>query len=218
MTPPPHPPRYTADEHIPGAFDGEAVTRRRFMSAGAGAMGAIAAAGITLPVLGFAVAPVFQHTEATWRDVGPVGGFGNDFTRVVVTISPDIGDAGNSLAYIRRRIAGVDTEPEDQWNRFITLSSRCAHVGCPVNYVTAAASFVCPCHGGVYDFRGVRTGGPPPRPLDRFYNRVVDGRLQVGPRYSVNSELRRFSLRDPGEPLDGIGQYLYPARPSTPRL
>ena len=35
---------------------------------------------------------------------------------------------------------------------------------------------------------------------------------QVGPRYCVNSELERFPPRDPGEPLDGIGQYLYPRR------
>jgi hypothetical protein len=40
--------------------------------------------------------------------------------------------------------------------------------------------------------------------------------VNVGPRYSVNNELRRFSPRDPGEPLDGIGQFLYPARPTTP--
>ena len=38
--------------------------------------------------------------------------------------------------------------------------------------------------------------------------------VQLGPRFSVNSELRRFSPRDPGEPLDGIGQYLYPSRPT----
>ncbi len=52
------------------------------------------------------------------------------------------------------------------------------------------------------------------RPLDRFYTRVRDGQVEVGPRYSVNSELRRFSPRYPGEPLDGIGQYLYPSRPT----
>jgi len=40
--------------------------------------------------------------------------------------------------------------------------------------------------------------------------------VYIGPRYSVNSELRRFSPRDPGEPLDGLGQYLYPSRWSTP--
>jgi hypothetical protein len=39
--------------------------------------------------------------------------------------------------------------------------------------------------------------------------------VEIGPRYSVNSELQRFSPRDPGEPLDGIGQYLYPRRFST---
>jgi quinol---cytochrome c reductase iron-sulfur subunit, bacillus type len=44
------------------------------------------------------------------------------------------------------------------------------------------------------------------------------GLVQVGPRFSVNSELRRFSPRDPGEPLDGIGQYLYPSRPTARKL
>jgi menaquinol-cytochrome c reductase iron-sulfur subunit len=47
---------------------------------------------------------------------------------------------------------------------------------------------------------------------------VRNGQLQLGPRYSVNSELERFSPRDPGEPLDGIGQYLYPSRPSVRKL
>ena len=42
------------------------------------------------------------------------------------------------------------------------------------------------------------------------------GYIYLGPRYSVNSELERFSPRDPGEPLDGIGQYLYPSRFDTP--
>jgi hypothetical protein len=41
------------------------------------------------------------------------------------------------------------------------------------------------------------------------------GLIEIGPRYSVNSEFERFSPRDPAEPLDGIGQYLYPARWST---
>jgi menaquinol-cytochrome c reductase iron-sulfur subunit len=55
------------------------------------------------------------------------------------------------------------------------------------------------------------------RPLDRFYTRIENGQVQVGPRYSVNSNLKRFSPRDPGEPVDGIGQYLYPSRFSTPQ-
>ena len=44
-----------------------------------------------------------------------------------------------------------------------------------------------------------------------------NGLVEVGPRYSVNSELKRFpDYRDPAQPLDGIGQYLYPPRFSTP--
>ncbi len=91
--------------------------------------------------------------------------------------------------------------------------------GCPVRWVDAAERFICPCPGGVYDIRGMVAGGPPVRPLDRFYTRLnqMTGLVELGPRYSVNSEFRRFSPRDPGEPLDGIGQYLYPKRFSTPQ-
>jgi hypothetical protein len=47
---------------------------------------------------------------------------------------------------------------------------------------------------------------------------MLNGMVQVGPRYSVNSELKPFSPRDPGEALDGIGQYVYPSRPTTRKL
>ena len=61
--------------------------------------------------------------------------------------------------------------------------------------------------------------GPPVRPLDRFYTRVQADQVEIGPRFSVNSEFERFpSYRDPGQDLDGIGQYLYPGRFSTPKL
>ena len=143
-----------------------------------------------------------------------------DFTELtyatkVITIVQGIGNAGNTIAYMRKRDPAIDTEPEDQYNQYVALSSRCMHLGCPVRYVAAAERFICPCHGGVYDFRGMVVGGPPVRPLDRFYTRVHNGLVQVGPRYSVNFELHRFSPRDPGQPLNGIGQYLYPKRFDT---
>ena len=28
------------------------------------------------------------------------------------------------------------------------------HVGCPVRYVQASQRFICPCHGGIYNFQG----------------------------------------------------------------
>src|SRR5947209_10607528 len=187
------------------------------MDVAANGAGAVAAAAFTLPALGFALARVFKVApNVEWQGVGPPSDFTIDnYSVKVITIVPGIGEAGKSLAYVRARNPAIDTEPEDQYNQFIALSSRCMHLGCPVRYVAAAQRLICPCHGGVYDFRGTVAGGPPVRPLDRFYTRLKDGLVEIGPRYSVNSELRRFSPRDPGEPLDGIGQYLYPARFDT---
>lgn len=207
----------TVDRGMPGAFEGETVSRRRFMTGTAHASGAIAAAAFTLPALGFAIGPIFQRPQATWQPIGPLSNFtDSDYVPVVFTIEPGIGEAGRSLAYVRKHNPDVDGPVKDRYDRVVAISSRCVHVGCPVRYVAASASFICPCHGGVYNFRGIRIGGPPPRPLDRFYTLVRDdGEVLLGPRYSVNNELRRFSPRDPGQPLDGIGQYLYPARFDT---
>ena len=201
---------------LPGTFPGETVTRRRFMNATAQGMGAIAAAAFTLPALGFAIGPVFDRASASWQDIGPLSDFSaGDYVPAVITIESGIGEAGRSLVYVRRHDDAVDGPVKDRYDHVVAVSSRCVHVGCPVRYVGAARSFVCPCHGGVYDFLGRRVGGPPPRPLDRFYTLISDGRVLIGPRFSVNNELRRFSPRDPGEPLDGIGQFLYPPRFTT---
>jgi menaquinol-cytochrome c reductase iron-sulfur subunit len=211
--------KYTTDRNIPGAFEGETVTRRRFMTGTVHTAGAIAASAFALPALGFAIGPIFEKTKERWQDVGAIDEFPDDkYVSKTITIVTGIGEAGRSTVYMRKRNPTVDTDKSDQYNHFVAISTRCMHLGCPVSYKPAAQRFICPCHGGVYDFEGKVAGGPPVRPLDRFYTRIVDGRVQVGPRYSVNRELRRFSPRDPGEPLDGIGQYAYPSRPSIRKI
>jgi Rieske Fe-S protein len=214
-----HKSKYTVDRQIPGAFEGETVTRRRFMTVGGQAAGGVAAASFLLPALGFAIGPIFKAAPHRWETVGSTDLFTEDnYIPVVITITPGIGEAGKATVYVRKRNPAIDTDPSDKDTSYIAISTRCAHLGCPVRWVDAAERFICPCHGGVYDLLGRRVGGPPVRPLDRFYTRVVDGLVQIGPRYSVNSELQRFSPRDPGEPIDGIGQYMYPSRPSARKL
>jgi Rieske Fe-S protein len=209
--------RLTEDEQLPGAFEGETMTRRRLMTGTAHATGAIAAAAILLPAIGFAVGPIFQRPRARWQPIGRADAFPDDtYVPKVIEIEPGVGEAGKSTIFVRRRNPRIDVDHADRFDEFIAVTSRCAHVGCPVSFKEAAQVFVCPCHGGVYDLLGRRIGGPPPRPLDRFYTRVRGGIVEVGPRYSLDSQLRRYSPRDPGEPLDGIGKYLYPPRPTTP--
>ena len=211
--------KYTLDRGIPGAFEGETITRRRFMTGTAHTAGAIAASAFALPALGFAIGPIFKSTPHRWEIVGTVDQFlDNNYVPVVLTVTPNLGEAGKTTVYMRKFNPEIDTDPYDKGTPYIAISSRCAHVGCPVRWVDASERFICPCHGGVYDLLGRRVGGPPVRPLDRFYTRVKGEYVEVGPRFSVNSELRRFSPRDPGEPLDGIGQYLYPSRPGAQKL
>ncbi len=209
----------TIDRQVPGAFEGETVTRRRLMTGTAHAAGAVAASAFLLPSLGFALGPIFEEFDQPWQDVGALDEIPDDsYIPKTYTQVSGIGQAGKSTIYLRRRNEQIDEEASDQYNQVVALSSRCMHLGCPVRFVSAAKRFICPCHGGVYDFVGRVDGGPPVRPLDRYYTRVVQGRVEIGPRFSVNDELERFSPRDPGAPLDGVGQYLYPSRPSIRKL
>jgi menaquinol-cytochrome c reductase iron-sulfur subunit len=215
------PRRLEKPEHPPGWFEGETMTRRGVFSAGVVAFGGVASAVIVLPAVGFAVAPLFEEAEERWQPVGAPDAFSPDTYRpVILTEVPDIGEAGKTTAYVRRGnpeiTEGQSKYPAETPDEFIAISSRCAHVGCPVQFVAASSSFICPCHGGVYGFLGERIGGPPVRPLDRFQTRVENGQVELGPRFSVTSQLDPVRARDPGEFTGGIWEYLYPPRPSVP--
>lgn len=211
--------KYTLDRGMPGAFEGETVTRRRFMVGTAHTTGAIAASAFALPALGFALGPVFEEVKTDWQIIGQPDEFPADtYVPKTFTQAKGIGEAGKSTVYVRKFNAELDSEERDDYNAYIAISTRCMHLGCPVRFVAASARFICPCHGGVYDFEGKVEGGPPVRPLDRFYTRIRNGNVELGPRFSVNSELKRFSPRDPGEDLDGIGHILYPSRPTARKL
>ena len=204
-----------------GYFTGESMTRRTVFSIGVQAAGGVAVAAVALPAVGFAVAPLFEEEAEPWQAVGATTDFNPDTYRpVTITIVQDIGETGKSTAYIRQgnpEITADQTKyPPESPDEYIAMSTRCAHVGCPVRFVEASGNFICPCHGGVYGFLGERIGGPPVRPLDRFQTRVTNGQVEIGPRYSVTNSLDPVRARDPGEFTGGIWNYLYPPRPSVP--
>jgi menaquinol-cytochrome c reductase iron-sulfur subunit len=208
---------YTADRGMPGAYEGETVTRRMLFTGGVLAAGGIATAAFTLPALGFALGPIFERTEApNWQDVGSEKDFNPlTYSSAVTTIDPYTGETGKTTVYIRKRDPSRDTARELLKYPYVAISTRCMHLGCPVRYVQASQRFICPCHGGVYSFDGKVTGGPPVRPLDRFETKVENGRVFVGKRFSLNSKLEKFKPRDPSNHVDGLWQYLYPSRPTT---
>ncbi len=203
-----------------GSFEGESMTRRKVFAVGGQAVGGLAGAAIILPAIGFAFAPIFDRPEEDWQEVGSTSDFTPDTYRArVITIVEGIGEAGKTTVYVRRGspelLKNEETGEYESADEYIAISTRCAHLGCPVRFVQAAGNFICPCHGGVYGFSGEVIGGPPVRPLDQFQTRVVGDKVEIGPRFSVTSKLEPVRARDPGEFTGGIWEYLYPPRPTT---
>ena len=205
----------------PGYFEGESMNRRTALTIAVQAVGGLAGAAIVLPAIGFAAAPLFEQEKEPWQAVGPLADFSPDTYRsVVITAVENIGETGKTTAFVRQgdpNLTGLPSGYEtESSSEYIAISTRCAHLGCPVNFVQAAGNFICPCHGGVYGFLGERIGGPPVRPLDRFQTRVTNGQVELGPRYSVTNHFDPVRARDPGEFTGGIWNYIYPPRPSVP--
>jgi cytochrome b6-f complex iron-sulfur subunit len=68
---------------------------------------------------------------------------------------------------------------EKMGNDVRALSAVCTHLGCIIQWHPDAKEFVCPCHGGRYDFDGKVVSGPPPRPLEKIDVKLHDGQVFV---------------------------------------
>ena len=97
-------PTYTKDVGAAGAFEGETVTRRRFMTRSAMAFGGIATAAFALPGLGFVLGPQFEDsTSDKWQDVGAEDEFNaQTYAQKIMSIVPNAGEAGKSTVYVRK--------------------------------------------------------------------------------------------------------------------
>lgn len=155
--------------------------RRGFFSWLTYALGAVAAAILGIPVIGFFVRT--RKAATTWVNLGKVSDFAVQETRHVIFDNPlrqpwD-GMVGKTGVFVRYE--GKDDEQQDQ---FLILAVNCAHLGCPVSWFPQSGLFMCPCHGGVYYASGERASGPPPRGLFHCVWRVRDGQLEIeAPHY-----------------------------------
>ncbi len=236
----PAPPVPTRDEAALAAVEEEEqperYSRNKFLELSTLGLGGLVGAVVTIPVVGFAVAPTFidDPTEDN-IDVGPLEEF-EEGKYVVATFEafPGQGAVGRQTAFIRNNgIAnGVPS--------FTIVSNHCVHLGCPVQpngptdfenpktidtetgpvdlVATQPAGFGCPCHGGQYDNEGNRTAGPPVRALDRYQYSIVNGRLVLGERFSVahvtgtgaEAQIEAWGRRYPGSQIDNWEKVLYP--------
>jgi Rieske Fe-S protein len=225
---------------MPESEPGERYPRSKFLEFSTLGLGAVIGGLVTVPVVGFMVVPAFKSQGYPNVDLGPLENFteGQWFITKFF-MHPETGEVSHRTAYIRNNGA-LNGEPS-----FTIISNRCAHLGCPVQPngpvqaqdtktiksgqgakvtttpVLPAGGFGCPCHGGQYDSEGNRTAGPPVRALDRYQYSIVQGRLVLGPPFSVshvdgegkNAQIHTYKLAGPGQHVDGWEQILYPLQP-----
>jgi menaquinol-cytochrome c reductase iron-sulfur subunit len=203
-------------------------------------LGALIGGVVTVPVVGFMVAPAFVNQHPKSVDLGPLDQFPEgEFVIATFVRDPSQGEVSRRTAYVRNN--GVT----EKGPSFTIISNRCAHLGCPVQPngpvfdnrkkesktkeggelaiipTIPAGGFGCPCHGGQYDVEGNRTAGPPVRALDRYEFEIQNGHLVLLGTYSVShvegagaaAKIRRYPLAGPGQHVDGPEGLLYPLQP-----
>jgi Rieske Fe-S protein len=224
--------------HQPAA-EAETFPRSRFLERATLGLGGLVAAGVALPAIGAAVVPAFSRNRHRPVDLGPIEAFPEgEFVVATFLSDPQAGEISRRSAYIRNN-GFVGNSPS-----FTIMSNRCTHVGCPtqpngplflqrqkfertnvgeVKLLPAlpAGGFGCPCHGSEFDTEGNRTAGPAPRALDRYQFSIRNGRLVLGPIFSVSrvdgaagtARIHSYKRLGDGEPAAGPESLLYPVDP-----
>jgi menaquinol-cytochrome c reductase iron-sulfur subunit len=221
-----------------GPEEPERYPRSVFLELSTLGIGAAIGGLVTVPALGFMIAPAFVGQGDEEVDLGPLDNFPEQ-QYVVAQFNSKKGepqDVGRRAAFIRSngQVNGVPS--------FTIISNRCAHVGCPtqpqglpgnakkittdagpvtITPVASVSGFQCPCHGGAYDAEGNRIAGPPVRALDRYEFLIRNGHLVLATRYSVGkvtgtgAQAKIFAYKrfDPGQHVDGPEQILWPFPP-----
>jgi Rieske Fe-S protein len=214
----------------------ERYPRARFLEGATLGVGALIGGLVTLPALGFMVAPAFVGQEYDPVDLGPLDNYPQGQFQIVKFFSKeDEGDVGKRTAFVRNN-GDVNGTPS-----FTIISNRCVHLGCPTQpqgppgdereiktsaqpvrlTPTQVSGFSCPCHGGAYDKEGNRVAGPPVRALDRYQYSIREGNLWLDTPYSVgvvegegaDARIQAYRLADPGQHVDGPEQVFYPYIP-----
>ena len=130
--------------------------------------------GITygLPAIAYIVGPAAKQGSSDWIELGSVNKIELNtrlFKTVVETQTGWIKTQEEISAYV------LTENGQD----YLVMSNICTHLGCRVRWIEEQDYFFCPCHNGSFSRDGEVTGGPPPKPLDQFENKVEDGILFI---------------------------------------
>ena len=144
--------------------DPRRLSRRQFAFLGTQAVGAVVTVLLGIPIVGFILSPLFHRQLVVWRQVGDISAVPDrQPTKFEVAFPLDEWTSTNvNLAVYVVKIN----------SQTLVFSNVCTHMQCPVRWQSDLGQFLCPCHGGLYDITGKNVGGPPPKPLPQYVNRI----------------------------------------------
>jgi Rieske Fe-S protein len=150
------------------------LSRRDFSKIVATFLGSIMGALVGIPIIGYIISPALKSVEIDdWISLGlldqyPIG-------------TPKL------FSFTRSKINGWEKTTNsfgvyvlrDENDKVQTFSNVCTHLSCRVTWQDEQKEYACPCHDAQFDITGEVLKGPPPRPLDRYTNKIEDGNILI---------------------------------------
>ena len=151
----------------------EKINRSDFMKAAIAGIGGLIGFAYALPAVAYVIGPAMKQETGDWIQLGSVNKVPLNTPTLFKTV-------------VETQTGWIKTEEEvsayvltDNGQDFVVMSNVCTHLGCRIRWIEEQGEFFCPCHNGAFSKDGNVTGGPPPRPLDRFENKIEAGILFV---------------------------------------
>jgi menaquinol-cytochrome c reductase iron-sulfur subunit len=135
--------------------------------------GAVAAAGLAVPAVITLIAPALEgDPDPLWTGVAELDAFPlGSMTAALIEVDRDERENAlrERLLYVRRTAEGAVE----------VFSRNCTDLSCPLNWDEGSRTFLCPCHGGIFNSEGKPIAGPPSKPMFRYAHRIHEGILEV---------------------------------------
>jgi menaquinol-cytochrome c reductase iron-sulfur subunit len=152
----------------------DTTTRRTFYSVVINGLMGIITGAIAIPAAIYLMVMPKSGKKAQWVDGGDIA-----------QLKPG---KPEEVTFRRTRVDGwrVLNEKTTTWvvrlddKNVVAFAPNCTHLACAYHWEGAQNQFICPCHASTFAVDGKVTGGPAPRPLDRYVTRVEGTKLLIG--------------------------------------
>jgi menaquinol-cytochrome c reductase iron-sulfur subunit len=155
-------------------MDKETTSRRTFYGVVINGLMGLITAALAVPALAYLFFKPGSNRKSQWIDAG-------DLAQL------KIGEP-QEVTFRRTRVDGwrVLNEKSTTWvvrtgeDKVVAYTPQCTHLACAYHWDAPHKEFVCPCHASTFSVDGKVTGGPAPRPLDRYVTRIDGNKVLVG--------------------------------------